>query len=48
MNNVTIGAGAFVLGNIVIGNNVKIGANSVVLKDVLPNRTVVGVPANYK
>lgn len=48
MNNVTIGAGAFVLGNIVIGNNVKIGANSVVLKDVLPNRTVVGIPAKYK
>ena len=48
MNNVVIGAGAFVLGNIVIGNNVKIGANSVVLKDVLPNSTVVGIPANYK
>ena len=48
MNNVTIGAGAFVLGNIVIGNNVKIGANSVVLKDVLPNKTVVGIPAKYK
>ena len=48
MNNVMIGAGAKVLGNIVIGNNTKIGANSVVLKDILPNSTVVGIPANYK
>lgn len=42
-NNVTVGAGAKVLGNITIGNNVKIGANSVVLKDVADNCTVVGV-----
>jgi len=48
MNNVLIGAGAKILGNILIGNNAKIGANSVVLKNVLPNRTVVGIPANYK
>lgn len=48
MNNVLIGAGAKVLGNIVIGENVKIGANSVVLKDVLPNSTVVGIPAKLK
>ena len=48
MNNVMIGAGAKILGNIVIGKNVKVGANSVVLKDVLPNSTVVGIPANYK
>ena len=33
------------LGDIVIGDNVKIGANSVVLKDVLGNCTVLGVPA---
>ena len=33
------------LGDIVIGDNVKIGANSVVLKDVPDNCTVVGVPA---
>lgn len=42
-NNVSVGAGAKVLGNITVGNNVKIGANSVVLKDVPDNCTVVGV-----
>lgn len=43
-NNVLVSAGAKVLGNIIIGNNVKIGAQSVVLKDVPDNCTVVGVP----
>ncbi len=43
-NNVTIGAGAIVLGNIVIGNNVTIGAGSVVVKNVPDDCTVVGVP----
>jgi len=43
-DNVTIGAHAVVLGNIVIGENVKIGAGSVVVKDVPPNCTVVGIP----
>ena len=43
-NNVVIGAGAKVLGNIIIGDNSYIGANAVVVKDVLPNSTVVGVP----
>ncbi|MCM8778377.1 MAG: serine O-acetyltransferase [Candidatus Omnitrophica bacterium] len=43
-NNVVIGAGAKVLGNIIIGDNVQIGANAVVIKDVPPNCTVVGVP----
>ncbi|MFH0917524.1 MAG: serine O-acetyltransferase EpsC [Candidatus Omnitrophota bacterium] len=43
-NNVVIGAGAKVLGNIVIGDNTYIGANAVVIKDVPPNSTVVGVP----
>ena len=38
------GTGAKVLGNIRIGNNVKIGGNSVVVKDVPDNCTVVGVP----
>ncbi|WP_440903244.1 serine O-acetyltransferase [Catenovulum sp. SX2] len=42
---VMIGAGAKVLGNIEIGCNSKIGAGSVVLKDVAPHTTVVGVPA---
>lgn len=43
-NNVVVGAGANVLGNITIGNNSYIGANAVVIKDVPPNSTVVGVP----
>lgn len=42
---VIIGAGAKVLGNIVIGANSKIGANSVVIHPVPPNSTAVGVPA---
>jgi serine O-acetyltransferase len=42
--NVVIGAGAKVLGNIVIENNVRIGAGSVVMRDVPPNCTVVGIP----
>jgi serine O-acetyltransferase len=44
-DNVFIGAGACVLGNIRIGANAKIGANAVVLKDVNPGTTVVGIPA---
>jgi len=43
-NNVVIGAGAKVLGPIKVGDNCKIGANSVVIKDVPPNSTVVGIP----
>ena len=43
LDNVVVGAGAKILGNITIGNNVKVGANSVVLKDVPDNCTVVGV-----
>lgn len=43
-NNVTIGAGAKILGPLFIGDNSKIGAGSVVLTDVPPNCTVVGVP----
>lgn len=44
-NHVVVGAGAKILGGITIGDNVKIGANSVVLKNVPPNSTVIGVPA---
>lgn len=44
-NNVQISSGAKVLGNIKIGDNCRVGANAVVLKDVPPNCTVVGVPA---
>ncbi len=43
-DNVVVGAGAKVLGNIVIGNDVYIGANSVVLGDVPDCSTVVGIP----
>lgn len=43
-NDVVIGAGAKVLGPITIGDNSKIGANSVVLKNVPKNSTVVGIP----
>jgi serine O-acetyltransferase len=44
-NNVLIGAGAKVLGNITVGNCSRIAAGSVVLQSVPPNRTVAGVPA---
>ena len=44
-DNVTINAGAKVIGNIVIGSNSKVGANAVVVKNVPPDCTVVGVPA---
>jgi serine O-acetyltransferase len=43
-NNIVVGAGAKILGDIYIGDNVSVGANAVVLKDVPPNSTVVGVP----
>ena len=42
---VVIGAGAKVLGNITIGYNSKVGANSVVVKSVPPESTAVGIPA---
>jgi serine O-acetyltransferase len=42
--NVVVGAGAKVLGNIVIGTRSRVGANSVVIRDVPPLSTVVGVP----
>lgn len=43
-NNVVIGAGAKVLGPFKVGDNSKIGSNSVVVKEVPANSTVVGVP----
>jgi serine O-acetyltransferase len=43
---VVIGSGARVLGNIVIGENSRVGAGSVVLRDVPDNSTVVGVPGH--
>ncbi len=43
-NNVIIGAGAKVLGNITIGDNCRVGAGSVVIQNVPEHSTVVGVP----
>jgi serine O-acetyltransferase len=45
-NNVTIGTGAKLLGNITIGENCRVGGGSVVLRNVPPNSTVVGVPGH--
>ena len=44
-NNVTICAGAVVIGNVTIGNNVTIGANAVVVKDIPSDCIAVGNPA---
>jgi serine O-acetyltransferase len=44
-DNVTVYAGAKIIGNVTVGNNVIVGANAVVVKDVPDNCTVVGVPA---
>jgi serine O-acetyltransferase len=41
---VVVGAGAKILGNITIGENSYVGANAVVIRDVPPNSTVVGIP----
>ena len=43
-NNVIIGAGAQILGNITVGDNTRIGAGSVVIDNVPEYSTVVGVP----
>lgn len=40
-----VGVGASILGNIYVGNNARIGAGSVVLKNLPSNCTAVGVPA---
>ena len=44
-NNVMLGAGAVLLGDIKVGDNAKIGANAVVLEDIPENSTAVGAPA---
>jgi serine O-acetyltransferase len=44
--NVVVGGGAKILGNIIIGKNCRIGAGSVVLRSVPENSTVVGVPGH--
>ena len=43
-DNVVVGAGAKVLGPFEVGENSRIGSNSVVVKEVPPNSTVVGIP----
>jgi len=45
-NNVVIGAGAKILGPLTIGNNARVGSNSVVVKNVPNDATVVGIPAH--
>lgn len=45
-DNVVVGAGAKILGNIVIGANSYVGANAVIIHNVPPNSTVVGVPGH--
>ena len=44
LDNVVVGAGAKVLGAITVGSNTRIGAGSVLLRDVGPDSTVVGIP----
>lgn len=43
-NGVVIGAGAKVLGPLIVGDNARIGSNAVVVRDVAPETTIVGVP----
>lgn len=45
-DNVVVGVGASVLGNIHVGMNARIGAGSVVIKDVPENATIVGIPGH--
>jgi serine O-acetyltransferase len=46
-NNVSIGAGAKIIGPCKIGNNVIVGANAVVTKDIKDDSVVAGIPARY-
>ncbi|HKK01030.1 MAG TPA: serine O-acetyltransferase, partial [Desulfuromonadales bacterium] len=43
-DNVIVGSGAKILGPFTVGDNAKVGSNSVVVKEVPPNATVVGIP----
>ena len=45
-DNVVVGGGAKILGNIIVGKNCRIGAGSVVLRSVPEDSTVVGVPGH--
>lgn len=44
-NRVNVGAGAKIFGNVTIGDDANIGANAVVLSDIPPGKTAVGIPA---
>lgn len=44
-SNIYIGAGAKIIGAVRVGNNVKVGANAVVVKDIPDGATAVGIPA---
>lgn len=44
-DNIFIGAGAKIIGGITVGDGAKVGANAVVVHDVEPGQTVVGIPA---
>lgn len=44
-NNVVVGAGAKILGPITVASDARVGSNAVVLKDVSPGATMVGIPA---
>ncbi len=46
-NNIFIGSGAKLFGAITIGDNVRIGANAVVVKDIPSEQTAVGIPARF-
>ena len=46
-NNVYIGAGAKIIGNVTIGDNCRIGANCVVVKDMPANRTAVAASTRF-
>ena len=47
-DHVMVGAGAKILGDIHVGNNAKVGANSVVVKDVPTGSVATGIPARYR
>ena len=47
-NGVVVGAGAKILGPVVIGDDARIGANAVVVRDLPAHHTAVGVPATYR
>ena len=47
-NHVLVGAGAKILGPVVVGDNSSVGANAVVVKDVAPDSSAVGIPAKVR